>query len=160
MTGERVTAAERAAMDLRDLAARVDAVADLRGLEGVDRPLPDGVSGAELLPAERDRVRALADLLRLVASGLGGGGAPKLPEELTVRSEPSYGRARGGMYRTLRRRLREHIAEHGFEKARDAFLVAHPGFVLEDARSPDTFTAAAASYLAPIGDRPALVVEG
>jgi len=79
MTGERVTAAERAAMDLRDLAARVDAVADLRGLEGVDRPLPDGSPGASLLPAERDRVRALADLLRLVASGLGsgGGGGPE-----------------------------------------------------------------------------------
>ena len=65
-------------MDLRDLAARVDAVAELRGLEGVDRPIPSG-PGAHLLPLEAERIRTLAELLRLVASGLGsgGGGGPE-----------------------------------------------------------------------------------
>jgi len=76
---------------------------------------------------------------------------PKLPDELSVRAAPTSGRARGGMFRSLRIRVSKYIVEHGLEAARHAFRLAHPDLVVEDETSPDAFAEAAANFLVPIG---------
>jgi energy-coupling factor transporter ATP-binding protein EcfA2 len=76
---------------------------------------------------------------------------PKLPDELSVRAAPTSGRARGGMFRSLRIRVSKYVVEHGLEAARHAFRLAHPDLVVEDETSPDAFAEAAANFLVPIG---------
>ena len=67
---ERVTAAERAGLDLAELARRVRELAYLRGLEGPDRPIPPGSEGAHLSPGQREAVLALAELAEALAAEL------------------------------------------------------------------------------------------
>ena len=72
MAAELVTAAERAGYDLAELARRVAELAELRGLEGLDRPIPEGAEGARLTPGQRAAVLALANLAEHLAAELGG----------------------------------------------------------------------------------------
>ena len=72
MAAERVTAAERAGFDLAELARRVRELADLRGIEGPDRPTPEGAAGAHLARGQRAAVLALADLAADLAAELQG----------------------------------------------------------------------------------------
>lgn len=67
---ERVTAAERAGLDLAELARRVRELATMRGLDGPDRPIPPGSEGAHLSPGQREAVLALAELAEHLAAEL------------------------------------------------------------------------------------------
>lgn len=68
MAAERVTAAERAGFDLAELARRVRELADLRGIEGPDRPIPEGEPGARLSLDRRADVLALAEMAEALAA--------------------------------------------------------------------------------------------
>lgn len=76
MAAELVSAAERAGYDLAELARRVAELAELRGLEGPDRPIPEGEAGARLAPGQRAAVLALAHLAEHLAAELGGAPPP------------------------------------------------------------------------------------
>lgn len=76
MAAERVTAAERAGLDLAELARRVRELAYLRGLDGPDRPIPPGGEGAHLAPGQRAAVLALAELAEGLAAELWEGEEP------------------------------------------------------------------------------------
>ena len=84
---ERVTAAERAGLDLAELARRVRELAYLRGLEGPDRPIPPGSEGAHLSPGQREAVLALAELAEHLAAELWEGEDP-LAAELWEGEDP------------------------------------------------------------------------
>ena len=71
-TAERVTAAERAGFDLAELARRVRDLAELRGIEGLDRLIPQGTAGAHLAPGQRAAVLTLAALAEALAAELQG----------------------------------------------------------------------------------------
>lgn len=76
-TAERVTAAERAGFDLAELARRVRELAELRGIEGLDRLIPHGTAGAHLTPSQRAAVLTLAALAEGLAADLLGEPRPR-----------------------------------------------------------------------------------
>lgn len=84
MAAELVTAAERAGYDLAELARRVAELAELRGLEGPDRPIPEGEAGARLAPGQRAAVLTLAELAEGLAAELRGLERPPAEPAATV----------------------------------------------------------------------------
>ena len=84
MAAELVTAERRAGYDLEELARRVRQLAEVRGLEGPDRPIPEGEAGARLAPGQRCAVLALAELAAGLAAELRGLERPPAEPVATV----------------------------------------------------------------------------
>lgn len=84
MAAELVTAERRAGYDLEELARRVRQLAEVRGLEGPDRPIPEGEAGARLAPGQWCAVLALAELAAGLAAELRGLERPPAEPVATV----------------------------------------------------------------------------